>query len=138
MTKLGRMSAVVVVAGLAAAAVLTRDGGGAPRDAGSPASGDLPRVLDIGSQSCIPCRTMMTELDRLGTMTAGRLAIEFIDVNEDPSAAQAYGIRVIPTQIFLSETGEELWRHEGVISAEDMVARWSGLGYQVVPEEAVE
>jgi thiol-disulfide isomerase/thioredoxin len=136
-TTLGRISTVVVVAGLAAAAVLTRDSGGAPQDGGSPA-GDLPRVVDLGSQLCIPCRTMMTELERLGTMTEGLLAIEFIDVNEDPSAAQAYGIRVIPTQIFLSGTGEELWRHEGVISAEDMVAKWGELGFQVIPEQAVE
>lgn len=139
MKTLGRIAIIAVVAGIAAAAVLTRDRGVDPVPASdSTSTVSLPKVVDLGSQMCIPCQTMMTELDRLEDMTQGSLDISFIDVNENQAAAQTYGIRVIPTQIFLSETGIELWRHEGVVSAEDMVAKWSELGYDVIPEESGE
>lgn len=135
MSTLGRIAIIAAVAGLATAAVLTRDKGGATIPAPDSTSVvSLPRVIDLGSQMCIPCQTMMTELDRLGEMTQGSIGIEFIDINENQTAAQVYGIRVIPTQIFISETGTELWRHEGVVSAEDMVAKWTELGYDVIPE----
>lgn len=133
MKTMGRIAVVAVVAGLAAAAVLTRDrGGGQVTAADSSSKAPLPKVVDLGSQMCIPCQTMMTELARLEEMTRGSIEIEFIDVNEYPASARSYGIRVIPTQVFLSETGTELWRHEGVISAEDMVSKWRELGYEVV------
>lgn len=139
MNTLGRIAIITAVAGLATAAVLTRDKGDAAVQApDSTSTASLPRVIDLGSQMCIPCQTMMTELDRLGEMTQGTIEIEFIDINENAAAAQVYGIRVIPTQVFISETGEELWRHEGVVSAEDMVAKWAELGYDVIPEEPVE
>jgi thioredoxin 1 len=138
MKTLTKAAIVLVVGGLAAAAVLTRDTGTERLEAPDTTLTALPKVLDLGSQMCIPCQTMMTELDRLEDMTQGTLEISFVDVNENQAAARTYGIRVIPTQIFLSETGTELWRHEGVVSAEDMVAKWTELGYDVIPEDAGE
>ncbi|NLP05612.1 thioredoxin family protein [Candidatus Fermentibacteria bacterium] len=129
----GKLYILVAVAVLAAAVVLTKDG-----DAGSGLQPDtsgaapLPKVVDLGATMCIPCRTMMTELERLEEMTQGTVEIEFIDINKDPASARSFGIRVIPTQVFLSESGAELWRHEGVISAEDMVSKWRELGYALV------
>lgn len=130
---------LIAVAVLAAAVVLTRDG---DADTGlqpdSSTSSSLPKIVDLGATMCIPCQTMMTELERLEEMTQGAVEIEFIDVYEHPASARSYGIRVIPTQIFLSETGTELWRHEGVISAEDMVSKWRELGYDVLRDGANE
>ncbi len=138
MKTIGRIAILTAAAGLATAAVLTREDDKGPETTPESVTTPLPRVIDLGSQMCIPCQTMMTELDRLGEMTQGTIEIEFIDINENAAAAQVYGIRVIPTQVFISETGEELWRHEGVVSAEDMVAKWAELGYDVIPEEPVE
>lgn len=106
---ISRIAILTVVAGLAAAAVLTREDDKGPETTPESVTTSLPRVIDLGSQMCIPCQTMMTELDRLGEMTLGTIEIEFIDVNENQTAAEVYGIRVIPTQVFISETGEELW-----------------------------
>lgn len=135
MKTLTRVAIVLAVGGLAAAAVLTRGKGGERQESADTTAVALPKVLDLGSRMCIPCQTMLVELDRLDSLAAGNLDVEFIDVNEDPSQAQIYGISLIPTQIFLSETGAELWRHEGVISAEDMLARWRELGYEIAPED---
>ena len=95
---------------------------------GPPAQG-VPTLVDLGSNSCVPCRQMEGELDELDTVTGDALEVTVIDVNRNRSAASEYGIRLIPTQVFLSEDGEELYRHEGFMSCDDMLARWERLGY---------
>ena len=37
--------------------------------------------------------------------------------------------RSIPTQIFFNELGEELFRHVGFISEDDILAKWAEFGY---------
>jgi thioredoxin 1 len=56
------------------------------------------------------------------------MEVEFVDVWVKPDAAEPYGIRMIPTQIFYSADGTELSRHEGFMSREDILARWWSLG----------
>lgn len=86
----------------------------------SPADARLPRLVDLGAKQCVPCKKMAPILDTLREQYAGRLKVEFMDVWENRSAAQPYGIRVIPTQILYDRDGKELWRHEGFISQEDL------------------
>jgi thioredoxin 1 len=64
---------------------------------------------------------------------AGRMDVEFIDVNKNPRLARSYGIRVIPTQIFISADGKELYRHEGYSSREDILASWGDFGVTFQP-----
>jgi len=47
----------------------------------------------------------------------------FYDVwtKEDKKFAKQYGIKVIPTQVFLDENGEEFFRHQGFFSKEEIV-----------------
>ncbi len=59
---------------------------------------------------------------------AGRATIEFIDVWKNPEAGKAYGVRVIPTQIFYDREGREVWRHEGFLCREQIIARLKELG----------
>ncbi len=89
----------------------------------------LPALIDLGSSSCVPCQMMEDELERLDSETGDLLDVQVIDVNRNGQAARDFGIRVIPTQVFLSESGEELFRHEGYMSFDDMMARWRTLGY---------
>ncbi|MGM0462777.1 MAG: thioredoxin family protein [Fibrobacterota bacterium] len=73
----------------------------------------LPRFLELGSQNCVPCKMMVPVLDTLRNRYSEELSIEFIDVMEDRETAQKYGVRAIPTQVILDETGEEVFRHRG-------------------------
>jgi thioredoxin 1 len=43
---------------------------------------------------------------------------------EDADAVEPYGINLIPTQIFYDAGGNELWRHEGFLGKEDILAKW--------------
>ncbi len=88
----------------------------------------LPRLVDLGASKCIPCKMMAPMLEELKAEYAGVLQVNFYDVWENPEAAKQYGIRVIPTQIFLDAAGKELWRHEGFMAKEDILAKWKELG----------
>ncbi len=113
----------------------------APLALGSPSSAETPnlvatapgqpRLLELGSDSCVSCRAMIPVLAELRTAHSGQLQVDFIDVWKYPKQAEPFGIRVIPTQIFLGADGEELFRHEGFFSAEKIREQWSKSGYSL-------
>ena len=88
----------------------------------------LPRMVDLGADKCIPCKEMAPILVELRKEYAGRAMIEFIDVWKDPKAADAYDVRIIPTQIFFDRLGKELSRHEGFLSKAEITAQLKELG----------
>lgn len=94
---------------------------------GSDTSTAVPKLIDLGSHNCVPCRMMMPVLDTLKDMYAGNLAVQFIDVWENREAGQKYGIRVIPTQIFYDKNGVEKFRHEGFWSRKEIEQKFAEL-----------
>jgi thioredoxin 1 len=98
-------------------------------------SKELPRLLDLGSDQCIPCKMMAPVLEELKTEYAGKLQVDFIDVWKDPEQAGIYDIKLIPTQIFYDASGKELFRHEGFYSKEDILTRWRELGVDLTQAE---
>ena len=90
----------------------------------------IPRLVDLGRTFCIPCKKMAPILAGLKVEYAGRLDVEFIDVGENPDATRKYGIRLIPTQVFIDASGKELSRHEGFMAKEDILAQWKKLGVE--------
>ena len=95
--------------------------------ASQPATG-LPRLVDLGRGTCIPCKQMLPILAELKQEYQGRLRVDVIDLRDDPDAAGKYGVRVIPTQIFFDAGGQERFRHEGFIAKADILAKWKELG----------
>ena len=91
-------------------------------------AGPLPTLVDLGKGKCLQCKNMTPVLDGLQKDYAGRLAVETIDLTKDPDAAEMYRVRLIPLQVFLAADGRELWRHEGFMSREDILAKWKELG----------
>lgn len=68
-------------------------------------------------------------LDQLRADYAGRMRVDFVDVWKTPDAGTPYNLKLIPTQIFFAPDGTELYRHEGFINREDILAKWNELGY---------
>lgn len=87
------------------------------------ASTRLPRLLDLGSTSCVPCKMMAPVLDELKASYRGRLQVDFIDVWKDAKAGEKYGIEAIPTQVIFDVGGKELYRHTGFWSREEITAK---------------
>ena len=90
----------------------------------------LPRLVDLGADKCVPCKMMAPILEELKETFEGRLDVQFIDVWKDPAPGREFGVKVIPTQIFFDEHGNELFRHQGFMSREDILAKWAELGYE--------
>ena len=88
----------------------------------------LPRLVDLGAGKCIPCKLMAPILEELKSNCVGRLDVQFIDVWQNPDAGKPYQIRMIPTQVFIGTNGNEVFRHEGFFSKEDILAKWKELG----------
>jgi thioredoxin 1 len=85
-------------------------------------------MVDLGAASCIPCKMMAPILDKLEKQYRGRAVVVFIDLRYDREAAQRFGIRAIPTQIFFDKKGQEVYRHMGFLSEEAIVAQLQSMG----------
>lgn len=93
----------------------------------------LPRLVDLGAEKCIPCKMMAPILAELAKDYAGQLNVVFIDVWKNREEGARYGIQLIPTQIFYDATGKELFRHEGFYAKKDILAKWAELGVKLAP-----
>ena len=139
MTRARRFAILGLVLTLFAAALMLKhfrsDQGAAEagRDEVAVGSTSLPRLVDLGSDKCVPCKMMAPILEGLKREYNGRMAVEVIDVRKDRSAGIEYGVRIIPTQVFFSADGREVFRHEGFMSRDDILSKWKELGIDVEP-----
>ena len=85
-------------------------------------------LLDLGSDSCIPCKMMTPIIEKLKKQYEGKAAVVFIDVWKDTEAGKKYGVRAIPTQIFFDEGGREIYRHVGFLDENAIVRQWQKMG----------
>jgi thioredoxin 1 len=76
-----------------------------------------PKVtfIELGSVNCIPCKQMQPVMKSIEEKYGEQVKVIFYDVwkQEQKKYAQQYGIKLIPTQVFLDENGKEFHRHEG-------------------------
>jgi len=90
---------------------------------------DLPKLIDVGADKCIPCIKMAPILEDLKKDFSGRLDVQFVDAWKHREEAASYGVQMIPTQIFYAKDGKELYRHTGFFAREDILNKWQQLGY---------
>jgi thioredoxin 1 len=57
----------------------------------------LPVVVDFWAEWCGPCRTVGPEVEALATQYGDAIKVVKVDVDANPEAAAAYGVRGIPT-----------------------------------------
>ena len=88
----------------------------------------LPRLVDLGKGTCIPCKKMKPILDELKAEYAGRAIVEVIDLRYDRQAARKYGVRLIPTQIFYDAEGNEVYRHQGFLDKKSIKMKFAEMG----------
>jgi thioredoxin 1 len=79
--------------------------------------------IELGSVNCIPCMKMQVIMREIEREYGDQVAIVFYDVWTDAGKpyAKQYRIRVIPTQVFLDQNGNEYFRHEGYFPKEDLI-----------------
>ena len=85
-------------------------------------------MLDLGADSCIPCKMMAPILAKMEKKYDGKAAIIFIDVWKHREQAKRFGIRAIPTQIFFDKEGKEIYRHVGFMGESAIVKQLKKMG----------
>ena len=83
-----------------------------------------PKVtfIELGSVNCIPCKMMQPVMKNIEKKYDSQVKVIFYDVwtQEQKPYAEKYGIKLIPTQVFLDENGKEFHRHEGFYPEEEI------------------
>ena len=67
-----------------------------------------------------------------------QIEVLFFDVRKDPESGQKYGIKLIPTQVFLDESGKEFFRHQGFFPQEDIKNLLVEYGLEIVTQVDIE
>ena len=89
-----------------------------------PGDTGLPKLWDFSATWCSPCKEQKPIIHELQKEYAGKLEIRIIDVDENGELSGKFGIKAIPTQVFLDAEGNELSRNTGLMSKDDILARF--------------
>lgn len=82
--------------------------------------GDKPCIIDFYATWCPPCKAIAPVLEELAATYEQDIYIYKIDVDKEPELATAFGIRSIPTLMFVPMQGEPT-TEVGNISKEKLV-----------------
>ncbi|WP_295912404.1 thioredoxin [uncultured Alistipes sp.] len=83
---------------------------------------EQPVVIDFWAEWCGPCRMIAPIVDELAAEYEGRVVIGKCDVEENDELTMKYGVRNIPTIIFL-KGGEVVDKQVGAASKDALVAK---------------
>lgn len=84
------------------------------------ATGYKVTFLELGAESCIPCKMMQPIMREIAAEYPGVVEVIFHDLYKDRSIGQRWNVRVMPTQIFLDAEGREFYRHEGFYPKDEL------------------
>ena len=85
-------------------------------------------MLELGADSCIPCKMMAPIIEKLEKSYRGKAAIVFVDVWKNKDQAKRFGVKAIPTQIFFDKEAKEVHRHTGFMSEADIIGQLKKMG----------
>lgn len=88
--------------------------------------GTRPALIDFYASWCGPCQRLAPILERISEEFAGRVDIYKVNVDDEEQLAQAFGIRSIPTLIFIPITGAPE-RTMGAMSETELRTRLNNL-----------
>jgi len=92
----------------------------------------LPKLLDFGAGTCIPCKKMAPILQELTEEYKGKVVIKIIEVYQERELTRVNGIRLIPTQIFFDAKNQEVSRHVGFMDKEQIKKVFEKMGVNPV------
>lgn len=68
--------------------------------------GSLPTVVDFFATWCGPCKMLSPILDELAKEYEGKIHIYKVDVDKNAELSRVFGIRSIPTLLFIPKEGQ--------------------------------
>ncbi len=74
--------------------------------------GDKPAIVDFYADWCGPCKMVAPILDELAKEYDGQIVIYKVDTEKEQELAGAFGIRSIPSILFIPMEGSRRWHRE--------------------------
>ncbi len=87
---------------------------------------ELPIVLDFSATWCGPCKQLAPIIEELAKEYEGRIAVGKCDIEEADDLTNEYGIRNIPTVLFI-KNGQVVDKFVGSKSKADVQAKFDAL-----------
>ena len=68
--------------------------------------GEVPAIVDFYADWCGPCRQLAPLIDEIASEYSGKIKVYKVNVDNAGSLARSYGIRSIPSVLFIPLSGE--------------------------------
>lgn len=88
----------------------------------------VPILLEFGRGWCIPCKYMKPILKDMEQAYAGKAIVTTVDMDANVDLVRSFGIRMMPTQVFLTPDGKEFHRNEGTFEREQIAQVFAKMG----------
>jgi thioredoxin 1 len=82
-----------------------------------------PVLVDFFAEWCGPCKAMAPALEQVAEEMSGTLKVVKLDVDQNPTITNKYGIRAMPTLI-LFKNGEVAAQHTGALVQKKKLEDW--------------
>ncbi len=83
---------------------------------------DKLTVIDFWAEWCGPCRMVAPIIDELSNEYEGKALVGKLDVDSNPEVSMKYGIRSIPTLLFI-KNGEVVDKHVGATTKQVIASK---------------